>query len=191
MATAQLTDAWSIQLGAVLGPDVFIDPAASPYSMFSVKWAPPNGRDSVLLSGLLGSGRFNVGRQFNNPNVLDLVYTHTLDARLSYTLDALFGYQTNVPDIGTATWFSLVDYLTYRMTPRTSGTVRLEFFDDIDGNRTGFPGLYTALTAGVNFKPRPAIIFRPELRYDYNGESRPFENKHGVFTATADVVLRW
>ena len=26
---------------------------------------------------------------------------------------------------------------------------------------------------------------------DYNGESRPFENKHGLFTATADVILRW
>ena len=40
-------------------------------------------------------------------------------------------------------------------------------------------------------KPRPAVIFRPELRYYYNDESRPFENHHGVFTATADMILRW
>ena len=191
MGTLTVTPAWSYQLGIIMGPDVFIDPAASPYSMFSVKWAPPGGRDSVLFSGLLGSGRFNEGRQFNNPNIIDLVYIHTFNARLTYTLDTLFGYQTNVPDIGTATWFSFVNYLTYRFTPRLSGTTRLEFFDDIDGNRTGFPGLYTALTAGVNFKPRPTVVLRPELRYDYNGESRPFENKHGVFTATADVILRW
>jgi hypothetical protein len=191
MGTLNLTPAWSVQLGVVLGPDVFFDPAASPYSMFSVKWAPPTGRDSVLFSGLLGKGRFDDARQFNNPNILDVVYVHTFSTRLTYTLDALFGYQTNVPDIGTATWFSAANYLTYKLTPRLSGTTRLEFFDDVDGNRTGFPGLYTALTVGLNFQPRKDVVFRPELRYDYNGESRPFQDNHGVFTATADVILRW
>jgi hypothetical protein len=191
VTTTQLTLAWSVQLGVIMGPDVFIDPAASPYSMFSFKWAPPSGRDSVLFSGLLGSGKFNEARQFNNPNVLDLVWTHTFNSRLTYTLDALFGYEIDVPDIGTATWFGMANYLTYRLTPRLAGTARLEFFDDIDGNRTNFKGLYTAVTAGVNFQPHRAIIFRPEVRYDYNSESAPFEGKHGLFTATADVIVRW
>jgi hypothetical protein len=191
MGTLQVTPAWSFQLGMVMGPDVFFDPAASPYSMFSVKWAPPNGHNSVLLSGLLGSGRFDVEHQFNNPNIIDLVYIHTFNPRLTYTLEALFGYQIDVPDIGTATWFGTVHYLTYRFTPRLTGTTRLEFFDDIDGNRTGFKGLYTAITGGVNFQPRKAIVFRPELRYDYNTESGAFEGKHGLVTAAADVILRW
>jgi hypothetical protein len=191
MSTTQLTPAWSVQAGIIMGPDVFIDPAASPYSMFSVKWAPPGGRDTFLLSGILGSGRFDEARRFNNPNILDLVYTHALNSRLSYTLDALVGYETKVPDIGTATWFGLANYLTYRFTPRLAGTARLEFFDDVDGERTGFPGLYTALTTGFNFQPRKAIIFRPELRYDYNSDSAPFEGKHGLFTATTDLILRW
>jgi uncharacterized protein (TIGR03000 family) len=191
IGSQQLTPAWSVQFGVIMGPDVFIDPAASPYGMFSVKWTPPGGRDSVLLSGLFGSGRFNVAEQFNNPNIIDLVYVHTFSARLSYTLDSLFGYQTIVPDIGTATWFSFVNYLTLKFTPRLSGTARLEFFDDIDGNRTGFAGLYTALTAGLNFQPRKEIIFRPEVRYDYNNESRPFQGHHGVLTATTDVIVRW
>lgn len=191
MGTLQITPVWSVQGGVIMGPDVFIDPAASPYGMFSVKWAPPGGRDSVLVSGLLGSGRFNVAEQFNNPNILDLVYVHTFTSRLTYTLDALVGYQTNVPGIGTATWFALVNYLTCKLTPRLSGTARLEFFNDVDGNRTGFPGLYTALTAGLNFQPRKGIIVRPEVRYDTNSDTRPFENRHGLFTAAADVILRW
>ncbi len=191
MGTLQLTPAWSAQLGAILGPDVFFGPSASGYSMFSLKWAPPNGRNSVLLSGLLGSGRFNEGENFNNPNIVDLTYVHTINVRLSYTLDSLFGYQTNVPDIGGATWFSAVNYLTYKLTPRLSTTTRLEFFDDVDGSRTGFAGLYTAITAGLNFQPRKSIMFRPELRYDYNSESRPFEDQHGLFTAAADVIFRW
>ena len=48
----------------------------------------------------------------------------------------------------------------------------------------------TATTAGLNFQPRKDIIFRPKF-YDYNNESRPFEDKHGLFTAAADVILRW
>jgi hypothetical protein len=191
VTTTQLTLDWSVQAGIVMGPDVFIDPAASPYGMFSVKWAPPNGRDSLLLAGLLGSGQYNVARQFNNPNILDMVYIHTFSTRLTYTLDALVGYQTDVPDIGTAKWFGAANYLTYRFTPWLTSTTRLEFFDDVDGNRTGSKGLYTALTTGLNFQPRKAIIFRPELRYDYNDESGSFEGKHGLFTATSNVIIRW
>jgi hypothetical protein len=96
-----------------------------------------------------------------------------------------------VPEFGFANWLGVLNYLTYTFTPRTSGTVRLEFFDDAQGQRTGFPGLYSAVTTGLTFKPRSAVIFRPELRYDYNDESRPFEHHHGLFTATADVIFRW
>jgi len=191
MATLKLTDAWTVQAGIIMGDDVFIDPAAEPYSMGSVKWAPPGGRDSVLFSFLLGSGRFNQNEHFNNLNIFDLVYTHQFSSRLTYNLETLFGYQTNVPNLGSTDWLGVVNYLTRTFTPRLSGTTRLEFFNDFQGQRTGFDGLYTAITAGLNFKPYKSVIFRPEVRYDYNGESRPFENKHGLFTATADVILRW
>jgi hypothetical protein len=191
VTTTKLTDAWSVQAGLVLGSDIFIDPSDELTFVGGVKWAPPDGRNSVLFSVIVGPGRFNAGRNFNNPEIFDLVYTHQFSTRLSYNFESLYGFQTRVPDIGFANWLGVLNYLTYTFTPQTSGTVRLEFFDDAQGQRTGFEGLYTALTAGVTFKPRPAALFRPELRYDYNGESRPFENKHGVFTATADLILRW
>jgi hypothetical protein len=191
MATMQLTPAWSVQGGIIMGPDVFFDSAASPYGMFSIKWASPGGRNSILVSGLLGSGRFDLANQFNNPNVLDMVLIHTFSSRLTYTLDALAGYQTNVPNIGTAAWWGAVNYLTWKFTPRLSGTTRLEFFDDAQANRTGFAGLYMATTTGVNFQPRKALIFRPEVRFDYNVDSRPFENKHGLLTAAIDMIVRW
>jgi hypothetical protein len=186
-----LLDSNRVQNGLVTGSDVFIDPAASPTYIGSVKWAPSDGQNSVLFAVILGPGRYNQTEDFNNPQVLDLVYTHKVNGGLTYTLDSLFGYQTNLPDIGTATWFGVANYLTYQITPRLSGTTRLEFFNDIDGNRTGFKGLYTALTAGLNFQPRRDIIIRPEIRYDYNNESRPFESRHGLFTVAADVILRW
>lgn len=191
MGTLKLDDAWSVQAGIMLGNDVFIDPASEPYGMGSVKWAPPSGRDSVLASVILGSGKFNQAESFHNPDIFDLVYTHRFHPRLLYSFESLYGLTYNVPDIGFANWFGIVHYLTRDFTPRLSGTTRLEFFDDIQGQRTGFEGLYTALTGGLSFKPRKDVIFRPEIRYDYNSESRPFQDHHGLFTATADFILRW
>jgi len=191
LTTTKLTEAWIVQAGLVLGSDAFIDPADEPTFIGSVKWQRPDQRDSVLFSVIVGSGRFNQSRHFHNPEIFDLVYTHQFNPRLSYNVESLFGFTTHVPDIGNADWLGVLNYLTYNFTPRLSGTTRLEFFDDFQGQRTGFAGLYTALTAGLSFRPRKDIIFRPEVRYDYNEESRPYEGKHGLFTAAADVILRW
>jgi hypothetical protein len=191
VTTLKLTDAWSLQNGIVTGSDVFIDPAANPTYIGSVKWAPPTGRDSVLVSVIVGDGRFDQAQQFHNPEIFDLVFTHKFSDRFSYALDALYGFTTNVPAIGFANWWAAVQYLSYTLTPRLTAVGRLEFFDDVQGERTGFPGLYIAPTAGVNFRPNKYIILRPEVRLDYNTESRPFEGKHAVGTATMDMIMRW
>jgi hypothetical protein len=191
LTTLNLTDAWSVQNGMTLGADVFIDPADVPCYIGSVKWAPPNGRSSALFSVILCAAGFNQARQFNNPQVFDLVFTHKINSRLTYTLDALFGFQTNVPDIGTATWFTTVHYLSWLFTQKLTGTTRLEFFEDVNGQRTGFPGLYITPTAGLLYRPVPWLYLRPELRFDSNTRSSPFEGKPYLFTATMDVIVRW
>jgi hypothetical protein len=79
-----------------------------------------------------------------------------------------------------------------------STALRFELFDDYQGQLTGYRGLYTAVTAGVQFKPSRAILFRPEIRYDYNGQSKAFDpnqtntgTQHGLLTAGADLIFRW
>jgi hypothetical protein len=191
LTTLKLTDAWSVQNGVVMGSDVFIDPAANPTYIGSVKWAPPTGRDSVTFAVVLGNGRFDQTESFHNPEIFDLVFTHKFSDRCNYALDALYGFTTNVPDVGFANWWATVHYLSYALTPEVTAVGRLEFFDDVQGQRTGFAGLYVAPTVGVNFKPTKYVTVRPEVRYDYNTESRPFENKHGVATAAIDLLARW
>jgi hypothetical protein len=191
MASIKLTDTWSVQAGAILGSDIFINAADVLTGMGSIKWAPPGGRDTVLFSVILGPGRFNQSQDFHNPEIFDLVYTHKVNSRLNYSFESLFGFTTNVPDLSNAYWFGILNYLTCDFAPRLSGTARVEFFDDAQGQRTGFEGLYTTLTTGLSFKPRKSITIRPELRFDYNAESRPFEGRHGLFTAAADVIFRW
>jgi hypothetical protein len=144
----------------------------------------------LVFFTVLGSGRYDQAQMFDNRNVFDVVFHQKLGNHLFYTLDALFGYENNVPGIGTADWYGVVQYFTYEWTPKLAPTARLEFFDDVDGARTGFAGLYTALTVGVNYRPAMWLTLRPEIRYDIS-EGRAFEGKHGLFTATADVIFRW
>jgi hypothetical protein len=191
LTTLKLTDAWSVQNGIVTGSDMFIGPEANPTYCGSVKWAPPAGRDSVLFAVIVGKGRYDAVRSFSNPEIFDLVYVHKLSDRLTYSLEGLYSFQTGFPGAGFVNNWGVVQYLTYQFSPRLSGTARLEFFDDVQGQRTGFRGLYSALTTGVTFKPAPYLWLRPEVRYDTNAESRPFEGRANLFTATADVIVRW
>ncbi len=191
LATLKLSDDWSVQNGLVTGSDVFIDPAARLTYIGGVKWSPPTGPDSVLFETIVGPGTYEAARQFNNPEIFDLVFSHKFNAIASYSLELLYGFEGRVPDIGFANWFGAVNYVTCQISPRMSTTGRLEFFDDAQGQRTGFPGLYTAATAGLSLRPVKDVVLRPEVRYDYNDEGRPFEGKHGLFTADFDVVIRW
>jgi hypothetical protein len=191
VTTTKLSDAWTVQAGLVLGSDIFIDPADTPTFIGSVKWTDAQQRDTVLFNVILGSGRFNQEQNFHNPEVFDLIYTRKLSDRLTYNFESLFGFTTNVPEIGTAEWFGILNYLTWQLTPRLATTARLEFFDDIQGQRTGFPGLYTDLTVGLSFQPIKGITFRPEVRYDNQDESAPFEGKHWLLTASTDMIVRW
>lgn len=191
LTTLKLSDAWSVQNGLVTGSDVFIDPAARPTYIGSVKWAPSKGKDSILFAVILGPGRFETSENFNNPQVLDLIYTHKFSDKLTYAFEGLYGFEGGVPGLGDVNWFGVVQYLSRTITPKLTGNARLEFFDDIDGQRTGFAGLYTTVTAGLAIKPCKDLLIRPEVRYDYNNDSRPFQGQHDLWTAAMNVVLNW
>jgi hypothetical protein len=203
------------QFGLVLGEDLFIDPADEPTGIFSLQYTQPGNRNIVKFTTIFDSGRFNQHQGFSgipgNPNyeIANVVWTHNFDSvpRLTNNLVCLYGYMYNIPDIGRADWFGIVNYVQYTFSPELVGTVRLEAFDDPQGIRTNtYPGaapdnakgLYTSLTLGVNYKPRRqpsgkgTIMFRPEIRYDYNWDSKPFDNSHhGLFTVGSDVIVRW
>jgi hypothetical protein len=172
---------------------MFFDPGMNPTYVGSVKWAPPDGRDSVLFSVIVGKGRFDAARSFNNPQVFDLVYVHRFSDRLLYSLDALYSFQHDFPGVGARGFvndWGVVQYLTYQFAPKLSGTVRLEFFDDPQGWKTGTKGIYQTLTLGVTYKPKPWLWFRPEVRYDHC-DGRPFEGKPSQFTVAFSCLIRW
>jgi hypothetical protein len=216
MVSPQFDKNWSGKFMLANGNDVFLSSGQEARFVGALTWNSLM-KDSVTLGWSLGRGKFNASIPFNPPtlgeqaepagrnniNVIDLVYTHIFDQNLTYNTEMIYGYQTNVPANvaggiirpgvieGTAHWASWVHYLYYTFNSRLTGITRVETFDDFDGQRTGFTGLYTAVTVGAQYKPYKSLLIRPELRYDYNGQSTPFEGKHGIFTAALDFIVRW
>lgn len=191
MSGIKFNSDWSSQAGIVMGSDTFITPGDEPTFSGNIMWAPPEGADSVRFSTILGSGRYNQKQALDNLNLFEIIYSHRFGERLKYSLAGTYGCQNNVPQIGLANWFGVQQYWTLVMGPRWSATTRLELFDDAQGQRTQFPGLYTAVTTGASIQLGRRLLMRPELRFDYNGLSRPFEGHHGLFLAATDLIWSW
>jgi len=104
-----------------------------------------------------------------------------------------------------AQWYGMAHYLIHRFTSRLALGMRAEWFRDDDGTRViGFrsqsptaPGTFYDLTLTLNWKPRPNVIVKPELRWDWqqrNNEDTPaFDDgqKTQQFLAAVEVVLRF
>ena len=215
-AYVTFNSAWTGVFLLVNGNDVYFgDPSEELRFAGNVKWTQTGGRNIVQYGMSLGRGKFNpayptppqqttvalatepYGR--NNFNTFDFLFTHVFNSSLSYNLEIMYGYQYNVPQAslpiadpsGFTNWLSVLHYFFYDVNPRLRLIGRWEDFDDFQGQRTGFAGLYNAVTGGFLYRLNPSTWLRPEVRYDYNFESTSFEGKHGLFTAAIDTIVRW
>ncbi len=194
-ATSQLNDTWTVANGLVVGSDNFIDSANQATYVGQLKWAPKDGKTSVLFNTVLTDPRFDVAEAFPYYNVYNMVFTHNFNDKLSYVMDATFSHIDGAPlgggAVGSATWYGAASYLIYKHTEQVTSTFRAEWFEDTKGFRTGSKGLYTGLTYGVAYAAKPGLIFRPSVRYDHNNESNPFEGKANLYSGGIDVIIRY
>ncbi|MHB1421593.1 MAG: outer membrane beta-barrel protein [Gemmataceae bacterium] len=207
---------WNGVFMLVNGNDVYWgDPSEELRFAGNVKWTQSGGGNIVQLGTSLGRGKFNpayptppqqstlgladepFGR--NNFNTFDFLFTHLFSKVFSYNLEIMYGYQYDVPQAslpiadpsGFTDWYSVLHYFFYDVNSRLRLIGRWEDFDDCQGQRTGFAGVYNAVSGGLLYRLNPSMWLRPEVRYDYNFESTPFEGKHGLLTAAIDTIVRW
>ncbi len=93
-----------------------------------------------------------------------------------------------------------VAYINYQFSPLDNISFRPEFFDDLQGQRTGTKTRYINLGIGWQHWLSPQIEFRPELDYDYaldkpafNGDSNAgiVPDKHYTLLAAMDVIMHF
>lgn len=190
-AITPLDDDWTVSNGVVVGNDNFIDPTDRANYIGQLKYAPKNGKTSVLFNAVVTDPQYNVQESFAQYNVYNLQVIHKATDKLTYVLDSAFSHTYDVPGIGLANWYGAANYLIYNVSDKVVSTTRFELFNDPQGFRTGFKGLYTEVTTGLAYKPLDWLIFRPGVRYDVNDRTRAFEGDYDLFTAFMDMVVRW
>lgn len=185
-ASTALDDRWTLLNGLVTGSDIYVDPAMRATFLNGVRYVDPkDARKSAQFMTILGPARFDADHGFNHIDVLDLVVTYPLSKRLLFTGHTVYGW------VDDADWLGVVPYLTYTFDDRLAGTVRLERFDDDEGNRTGFAGVYQSATFGLSWKAEKWLTVRPELRFDAHDGGAPFDGRDHLSTAVLDVIAHW
>lgn len=117
----------------------------------------------------------------------NLILSSQLTDRLGLVIENVGGSQAGgvsttingVTDTSPAIWYGLSNYLIYEVNDMWAGAFRFEWFHDQDYYRVqrtpvagpgGFPYInhnYFAFTMGLNWRPRPNVMIRPEMRWDW------------------------
>jgi hypothetical protein len=215
-----LNDQWTVQAGFHRGWFQFEDINSELDVMAGVKWTSRSKRTSVAFA-ISDGAQDPAGIQ--NRFVYSLVAKHQISERLQYIAVHNLGWENNgdpraqsVATADDAEWYGLNQYFLFKLNPKWDFNVRVEWLRDDDGARVfgipnvippvrtwprgpGFAGNWYELTLGLNWRPHPNFLIRPECRWDwYNGTpdvrgDLPFDdgNSDDQFTFAFDIITTY
>jgi|SRR5882672_1484470 len=178
----QLTDAnkfKTVELGLTANPVKPLNIALSAYS--GNENTAPSGAPLAAASGTRTSFDLVVSYQITDPLSIGLEY-------LNLSQDKF----VNLTDGSTmkGKYSGFAGYVTYMITPKFRGTLRLESFDDKDGARFGLPATaqkYKEGTLTVAYLPADSFELRAELRED-KADQAAFTSSSGTTSKTMSSV---
>ncbi len=141
------------------------------------------GPDAIFAAPGLG-GDFDT--------IVELRLQHAWSERLTQVVQSNMGWDTNTP-VGTGAWYGLYNIYIYHMTQDWDVINRVDWFDDVDGTRTGFATNYFEATLGLNWHPNKFLEVRPEVRGDFAqvaafGSADNPQDKNQLTTAVSALV---
>ena len=218
LADYKLTDRLSIAGGFHRGWMMFEDMNHNLDFMGGVKWASRDKRTNINF-GVSTGAQDPAGQQ--ERFVYSLVVKRQVTKKFQYILvhnlgfenDAVISRQQVRQD---GEWYGINQYFLYQINPRWSAGLRFEWLRDDDGARIfgvpnaippvktwpggpGFAGDFYEMTAGLNWRPHPNVVVRPEVRWDwYDGtvdvnNDLPFDagNSDDQFTFATDLIVTY
>ena len=141
--------------------------------------SPSSARDINNPGGL------PITNDFTNRTRYSWIFSLPVGCNAQYVFHQWLGSQDQgALDGGTAYWYGIDQYLYYNLNDCWKAGMRFEWFRDEDGTRVGlnrpsnpnkvpFVGNFYSVTAGLNRLPTDNLIVRPEIRYDWFGNSQP------------------
>jgi hypothetical protein len=217
-AALRLNEHWQIAVGVHAGNDMAPwSNSASINGLAMVRWVSSNNNNS-LYGGInsLGSGKYK--NEHDNLQMFVGTWGHRFSSKVHMMTEAYYMFQHDAAVGGTAidgpgkSYFmgtglgatipgiasavGLVNYFQIQLSPAKDYlSIRNDFLNDPQGNRTGFATAYTSHTIGWVHHFNNLIRIRPELRYEhaYAKDATPYDNgmRRDQFTAAMDLIVRF
>jgi hypothetical protein len=221
LADYKLTDQLSIQAGTHRGWFMFEDLNGNWDFMGGIKWQSCDEKTSIAWATSVGPQDPGLAPDWNGiPGdqdrfVYSLVVQQQVTEKLKWVGVHNLGIEQNSPFGQDAEWYGLNQYLLYTINPCWQANMRFEILRDDDGMKVAGPGNYVplsiaandsnfhvgdfvALTLGLNWRPTPNWLVRPEVRWDWfdldgpvGPAGLPFDagDKDEQFTFAVDAVV--
>jgi hypothetical protein len=212
MAKYALSDQWAVLAGFHEGFGRFEDNNDVLNFQGGLSWTSLDKRTSLAYA--LDAGR-NDDAGLQDQYLHSIVLNHQVTDRWRYVLQNDLGLLNGVAGLPDSEWYSVIQYLIYTINPHWSAGARVEWFRDDDGVKImgvgnlpnargwlgapGYAGSFTDLSLGLNWKPKPNVILRPEVRWDwYDGPPNdlgpyplPFNTgtSSHQFTVASDLIV--
>ncbi|MFZ5828996.1 MAG: outer membrane beta-barrel protein [Planctomycetota bacterium] len=181
LADYKLTDQWTLFAGFHRGWMKFEDNNGAIDPTGGFRWLSPSQRTSMIYA--VSSGPQDpAGIQDRFSHVF--LMRQKIGERFEYIFQHDLGVEQNaLPGGGSADWYGITQYFLRTINPQWTALARFEWFRDDDGVRVagpppqagirawpgapGFAGNFYELTIGLNWRPCPNLLLRPELRWDW------------------------
>lgn len=223
MATLMLDDSWAVQAGIHAGTDMapWYEGAVAT-GMLGIRWVAEDNDDSVyLVLNSINDAEYQTFQERGQPaghdnyNYMVGTWQHRFDENVHTKTEAYYMWQRDAFKGGTASigdphsyggggglgapipgltrTYGLLNFTMFLLSEQTFLTVRNEIWNDEDGARSGFDGLYTSHSIGITHNFTPIVQFRPEIGYYRNWENGAFDlgEEQGLWMIGFDVTLRF
>jgi hypothetical protein len=223
MGTLMLNKQWTVQAALHAGTDMAPwYKGALPTGMFGLRWVSLDNNDSVYtVLNSINNAKFRYFDENGQPsghdnfNYLVSTWQHRFSPEVHTKTEGYFMWQRDAvvggtpslgplkpfggggglgaPIPGTTLTYGIVNYTMFETSAKSFITVRNEWWRDVDGERSGFPGTYTSHTIGLTYDVTPIFQVRPEVGYYRNWTTPAFDlgTRKGMVLAGFDVTLRF
>jgi len=192
------------------------DPGAQPSVTGCAQWQSDTADDAVYLCA---NSINNATWGYDNLQWYGGTFYHKFNDDWHLSAESYYAFQRNVPDVSqgygntpfayfhptnapneavcpsdltrcTAHVWGVVAFLNYKFSPLDNLTLRGEFYDDVNGQRTGYATSYNNWALGWQHWFSPQVEIRPEIAFYHALDKPAFDNgtKHAITVISGDVI---
>lgn len=208
----QFDEQWSSLIGIHSGGDIAPwSKQAIPSFLGYVQWTDLSKKNSIWTGiGSVNNGEFR--QTHDNLQQFSFIWTHRLSEKFFIQTESYYEYQLNARQGGTCIFgpsesyalggcgpvipgysgsIALVNFIEYQNNEHQYWSLRSDYFNDFQGQRSGFATSYFGWTLGTTFLVSPQIKIRPEFRYNLATSLLPFDNgsKGQIFLGLIDLLV--